>query len=169
MNICNNNGDTALMFAAGEGQSLRREILLQCRQYRSNPRIVQKLLLAGARVNTCNDQGHNALTALINSDGLPHLDTIFLLLAAGETFQKILEAPLPVLEKLMLVELKPLMKNLCREAIRTHLLKLNPHENLFLRFHKLKGILPHLLIRYLVYDMSVETNYSDQYQGWDQI
>ena len=107
-------------------------------------------------MNTCNNQGHNALTAWIKSDGLTHLDTAFLLLAAGETFQKTLEAPLLVLEKIMREEIKLSLKNLCREAIRLHLLKLNPHENLFLRFRKLKGILPPLLIRYLVYDMSLD-------------
>ena len=52
--------------------------------------------------------------------------------------------PLPTEE-----ELQFCLKHICREMIRTHLLDINPHENLFVRLPKLH--LPSLLERYLLY------------------
>ena len=77
------------------------------------------------------------------------------------------EAPEPLLEKLIVAEIQPGLKNLCRETIRKHLLNLDPHENLFHRIPRLEGILPILLIEYLLYDMSLEISYNDDENSHD--
>ena len=48
------------------------------------------------------------------------------------------------------------LKHLCREAVRNHLLMLNPHSHLFGRVQMLP--LPKLLIPYLVYDLVLEVD-----------
>ena len=46
------------------------------------------------------------------------------------------------------------LKHLCREAIRKHLIDVDPHENLFVRIPQLG--LPSLVVDYLLYDCSLE-------------
>ena len=46
------------------------------------------------------------------------------------------------------------LKHLCRVRIRTHLLELDPHENLFIRVPELG--LPKSLVSYLLYDVTVD-------------
>ena len=141
-----------------------RTVLHFCKE-RSNIRVVQRLLRAGADVNRLNKGGCNALTELIKCGNSKHLNMAFVLLAAGETFVKTSGSGnntlLPVLEEMMLKEIKPGLSHLCREAIRSRLLKLDPHKNLFHRIPRLEGILPIQLIEYLLYDMSLETIYDD--------
>ena len=48
------------------------------------------------------------------------------------------------------------LKHICREAIRNHLLKLDPHQNLFGRIPKLG--LPSALTSYLLYNLSLEVD-----------
>ena len=54
--------------------------------------------------------------------------------------------------------LKPKMclKDMCRRAIRNHLMELDPKNHLFERIPQLK--LPYLPPRYLLYNMSLETS-----------
>ena len=47
-----------------------------------------------------------------------------------------------------------ILKYLCREVIREHLLHLDPHENPFIRVPRLP--LPKLMCDYLLYDMSLD-------------
>ena len=66
------------------------------------------------------------------------------LYAAGETIDKT--------EAQVLDDLKELsLKHLCREAIRKHLLVIDPHQHLFYRIPRLG--LPGSLSRYLLYDV----------------
>ena len=54
------------------------------------------------------------------------------------------------------------LKSFCREAIRRHLLSLNS-VNPFTRIAQLRNNLPGILIEYLLYDMSLDTEYDDDY------
>ena len=60
---------------------------------------------------------------------------------------------------LYLLESEMSLKNKCREAIRNHLLELDPHTNLFLRIPMMG--LPPSLVRYLLYGFSPEDNDED--------
>ena len=58
------------------------------------------------------------------------------------------------------IQIKFNLKHLCREAIRKHLLKLDPHTHLFDRVPRLG--LPSLLTEYLLYDMSLDVPAEDE-------
>ena len=60
---------------------------------------------------------------------------------------------------LLFKDLKFHLKHLCREEIRKHLLDLDPHKNLFLRVPQLP--IPDIVIDYLLYDISIETESDD--------
>ena len=51
------------------------------------------------------------------------------------------------------------LKHICREAIRKHLLELDPHSHLFGRIPRLG--LPHPLKQYLLYEMSLDSDSDD--------
>ena len=55
------------------------------------------------------------------------------------------------------------LKDMCRHAIRKHLVEIHPHENLFVRIPKLG--LPDIVTKYLLYNMSVDE--SDDSDGDD--
>ena len=78
-------------------------------------------------------------------------DTATLLYAAGETLEG---ADVP--EELKFKGEKLQLKQFCREAIRKHLRKLDPHQHLFGRIPKLG--LPSMVTEYLLFDMSLETD-----------
>ena len=115
-----------------------------------------KLLLKyGSHVNGTNSFGDNALTRHI-----AYIDPIYrnlatLLFAAGETTGSTGNRnKRSVPEFLQFKELKLCLKHLCREATRKHLIRLNPHINLFLRIPQLG--LPSLLTEYLLNEISLE-------------
>ena len=54
---------------------------------------------------------------------------------------------------------EPTLKHLCRETIREHLLKLDLHENLFMRIPLLGT--PKLITNYLLYHVSLDDNMQD--------
>ena len=63
---------------------------------------------------------------------------------------------------LLFDDLKFNLKHLCREAIRKHLLKLDPHIHLFIRVPELG--LPKSLTEYVLYDQTLDkddTGYDD--------
>ena len=73
-----------------------------------------------------------------------------LLLAAGE---RITNATINIPEYL---QPTITLEDMCRRAIRNHLIELDPKHNLFKRIPLLK--LPNILRRYLLYNMSLETS-----------
>ena len=75
-----------------------------------------------------------------------------LLYAAGETLDGAQEDKIPELLKFEEEKLEP--KHICREAIRKHLLKLDPHQHLFSRIPKLG--LPSIVTEYLLFNQSLE-------------
>ena len=98
------------------------------------PRSVLYVLNTGARMNMKNTSGLKALLLYISQDGrykrclksLCQKEIAHLLVVAGETSD---EGSFDLLNH----EERLLLKNICREIIRKHLLKLDPHTNLFLR------------------------------------
>ena len=131
------------------------------------------LLRLGFKINVLNPYYNNTLTYYIvqckrqNDRVSKYIWT--LLFAAGEKVTgPIVEGTTyfchPVLvraevpEYLFHKELQMCLKHLCREAIRKHLLDVNPHEHLFGRVTMLG--LPMLLTNYLVYEMSLDDQIS---------
>ena len=141
------------------------------------------LLRAGAKINVFTDNNINTLKRIIAQNipptlsgevyvfiaenGLPAQkeDVCMLLFAAGETMDgtnvqqidyfgsgKMEQVPIP--DFLLFKDLGFCLKHLCREAIRKHLISLDPHTHLFGRIPRLG--LPGALKEYLMYDMSLD-------------
>ena len=130
---------------------------------------IKSLLRAGARVNICPPRDeHNAIEYLIvNGDGWQVVEMFktkaLLLFAAGEHLagrrvwkqwsgDTVYVNILKYLQRLR--RPKMLLKDICRHAIRKHLLEIEPHGNLFIRIPKLG--LPDMVTKYLLYNMSVD-------------
>ena len=130
---------TPLMSAAC---SYNQEAAIEC---------VRMLLRENVRINIVNSIGGNALASYLGYMLPRNNKTMVLLLhAAGE---KVPAGP-SVPDYLLFKDLKLSLKHLCREAIRKHLLDVDPHEHLFGRVPKLGP--PTSLTDYLVYEMSIE-------------
>ena len=131
-----------------------------------------KLLLGiGFKINVPNQYNNNTLTYYIVQCKREH-DRLskyicMLLFAAGEIitgpivegtrlYGDLVRADVP--EYLFHKDLRMCLKHLCREAIRKHLLKLDPHTHLFGRVTKLG--LPKSLTTYLVYEMTLDDQIS---------
>ena len=136
------------------------------RQVRLNT--VRVLLDGGAHINV--EHSFNSLYGLVELNGMLHyhIDArnrygrsefdaqdqrlALLLFAAGETMDGINEDKIP--EFLKFGDVKHTLKHICREAIRKHLLTLDPLQHLFSRVPKLG--LPSSLNSYLLYYMSLD-------------
>ena len=86
--------------------------------------------------------------------GINYEGVIKLLYAAGETLEGTEEDKIP--EELKFEDEKLQLKHICREAIRKHLLKLDPHQHLFGRIPELG--LPSALSKYLLFNLSFDTD-----------
>ena len=130
------------------------------------------LLRAGFKINVPNLFFYNTLTYYIvlqrrRENRRPNEDICMLLFACGE----IVTGPIvqvtarygdlsaEVPEYLFHRELRMCLKHLCREAIRKHLLELDPHTHLFSRVPRLG--LPSLLQSYLLYDQTLNDDDDD--------
>ena len=156
------------------------ELFLAARVHSRN--CIKLLLNADIVINKKDDKDHNALEEYIvkdNEDDFPkipdvHFDHIWtdvamLLYAAGEILEeeiihneyrhpytgKITQEEIEVPEAILYF-IRPYweLKDACRQAIRRHLLKIDPGKNLFLRVPKLG--LPENLQSYLLYDCTLE-------------
>ena len=123
--------------------------------------IVKILLKSGAHVNKVNKRGYTALT-LTDANKLSGDDSqrIFhLLFAAGEStvtkVEEIFKCP----------DFEMGLKHMCREAIRKHLLELDENINLFQRIPKLG--LPSLLVKYLLYHVSLDSDLHEDFMKID--
>ena len=110
------------------------------------------LLRAEILINKTTHLGHNALAMCIITHGPPNEDVAMLLYAAGETLDSLNDARIPEFLKQQQIQRK--LKHLCREAIRKHLLHLDPHTHLFSRIPQLQ--LPSPITRYLLYYVSLD-------------
>ena len=125
----------------------------------------QLLLIYGAQINITDRHGYNALTYYMSHSDKVDKDVCSLLYAAGETTPEKLESRVPsggnktinVVDYLPQIQIKFYLKYLCREAIRKHLLNLDPHTHLFGRISRLGLDLPKSLIEYLLFYMSLDS------------
>ena len=111
------------------------------------------LLRRNGQINQINADGRNALTIHLMSI-LRNKTMVLLLHAAGEKIDGTTLAEGSIPDYLQNKDLGLCLKHLCREAIRKHLLELDPHTHLFGRVPRLG--LPTLLNDYLLYGMSLD-------------
>ena len=115
---------------------------------------VIKLLKAGIQINKENEQSRNALELHLLRQGMGFdKDIVEILYVAGEKIHPS-KLALTIPGFLQLDELRLCLKHLCREAIRKHLIDIDPHEHLFGRIPRLG--LPDSISSYLLYDISLE-------------
>ena len=162
VNLSNNEGYTALMGTAPNKtrKSVSAGLLLKT-DVNGKIALIRQLLRAGAHVNKFNRFGQNALQTRIACN--ESKSSVVLLYAAGETIDSktVIEyaedgeiiGQQEVPEYLFHRDLRLRLKHMCREAIRKHLIRVNPHSHLFGRIPQLP--LPSTLTQYLVYDMTL--------------
>ena len=124
------------------------------------------LLRGGAHINYKDGSGKNALEIAISSYfSQSHKKKLFLLLyAAGERLDGATTAAdgtSKITIPKFIEELKDNLdlKHLCREAIRKHLIDVNPYENLFGRIPQLG--LPSIVTNYLLYNCTLDHDNND--------
>ena len=130
----------------------------------ANNEVCMRLLLgAGAQINREGKSETNAITLTVEFKDR-HDEDVLLLIAAGEKIQDNDLEELPEILKSLDVTLS--LKHICREAIRNHLLKLDPHQHLFSRIPHL-GV-PAPLTEFLLYHVSPEVDLmeADRKYGW---
>ena len=126
--------------------------------------VIKLLLRAGAHVNKINYHHQNALQHHIAESQVVSRDIAMLLFAAGETidgttvprfdvYRSANARFVNVPDYLLNTELTLCLKHLCREAIRKHL-KFNA-VNLFVKVEKLRDFIPFSIMRFLLYNISV--------------
>ena len=156
----------------------RSTIAFAVRSSNDSLRKIRLLLRCGARINLRGADGLNVLEFIIGLERADvrkyvfhtiancrsHVpkDVLMLLFAAGETIDdttvsvrlgpSIVQADVP--EYLLEMEENLELKNLCRKAVRQHLIDLDPHAHLFNRIPKLG--LPSLLNEYLLYECNID-------------
>ena len=126
-------------------------------------RCLRLLLKAGAHVNV---KLYNALKYKILNN--PTKDVCMMLFAAGEILDDTTvvetdhtgrETKAQVPDYLLFKDVEFRLKHQCREKIRKHLLDVDRHTNLFHRVPQLP--LPHIVMDYLLYDLSLESDDDD--------
>ena len=137
VNLVNNTGDTALTIAVVTG----------------NVPVAKRLLKENCHINKTFGMVQNALSCYLKHSQPVDKDMSRLLFAAGEILDD--DDSKETLESvLQLKEIRMQLKHVCREAIKKHLLKLEPHQHLFGRIPRLG--LPKIIKTYLLYDESLE-------------
>ena len=140
------------------------------------PTFIRRLLRAGIHINKFSrSKRQNALGIFLDYKfkyqnareyfitsrgieyGVNYEPAMMLLYAAGETLEGTDVEKIP--EELMFEEEKLQLKHMCREAIRKHLLKLDPHQHLFVRIPRLG--LPSALNKYLLFNQSLDDDKDD--------
>ena len=153
VNAVDDNGETALYLCVEE--SYKNNQIFPC---------VKRLLQAGIYINTFGKIHKNALGMLMvrkatYQEQMDHKNTATLLYAAGETLEDTDVDKTP--EELQFEDKKLQLKHICREVIRKHLLKLDPHQHLFRRIPHLG--LPSMVTEYLLFNMSLDVNSDDDH------
>ena len=118
------------------------------------------LLTLGAHVNKKNVEGKNALQICIARSHEIRRDKCMLLFVAGEQIDltanifNFLGSRYIIPDYLKQLDNALCLKDLCRIAIRKHLISLNEHQQLFGRIAQLGQ--PSLICSFLLYDMSLD-------------
>ena len=111
----------------------------------------KKLLRAGIHINRFNrSRDENALGSHLGKTS--DTDPLMLLYTAGETLDGTDVYKIP--KELKFEDEKLKLKHICREAIRKHLLKLDPHQHLFGRIPELG--FPSIMTEYLLFNQSLD-------------
>ena len=182
VNLSTRDGETAVMTAAIKVQCECIELLVKfgadvnmvgeysftaliwtARQ--SSSRVVDciKILLrAGALINKFDNVGQNALLNSMRNDykSYSNDEATMLLFASGEILEgeidgcKVNISDLQIPKCLQHKDLKFCLNHLCRQALRKHLIHLDPHTHLFWRILQLQ--LPPALCKYLLYYLSLD-------------
>ena len=121
----------------------------------SHTNCVKHFLRSNVKINVFDQDGINALTfslMLFQKDQIK--EVIELLFAAGETID---ETKVQVPDYLKPPEFN--LKHVCREAIRKHLMNIDPHQHVFGRIPQLG--LPSSVTKYLLYNVSLDDDDSD--------
>ena len=112
-------------------------------------RYMKLLLWSGAKINIVSGSGLNIYEHSFNWTESPDKTMVLFLHAAGE----ILSSKRMAMFRPRTDVFNPCLKHICRETIRKHLLKLDPHEHLFGRVPRLG--LPKPLVNYLLYYFAI--------------
>ena len=141
---------------------IKTVLFLIARNY--SVRQAHQFLRCGAPVNHRDEMGRNALNVAVilgnRHPGRKAKVLLMMLFAGGETVNgttvpcRQYDGTLSQLDEVNLD-----LKNMCRKAIRKHLIQLNPYANLFNRIPQLG--LPSLLNEYLLYDCTLEDDNYD--------
>ena len=161
--------DTALSLASDRCQIKSMDILIKAGAdvnaidgydstalFTGNRRCVKVLLRADILINHFRFDGVKAIKYAALTDWGHDAAKLNLLYAAGETLKNIPKDKIP--HCLRFEDCKLQLKHICRQVIRKHLLKLDPHQHLFGRIPKLE--LPELLNRYLLYNETLDDDES---------
>ena len=164
VNEANMKGFTPLMLSPGAYVFFQRSGVL----------CLMALLTAGAHVNKTNGSGQNALEYYLTECRRPKKNVMTLLYAAGESVNPVTvgtpewfrkqngEEEFDIDNYLELTDSKLSLQHMCREAIRTRLVKMNPHLHLLKRIPKLG--LPSMLTSYLLFHVNLN-EYADLYES----
>ena len=164
VNVADNNGMTALMLAARFHSHVQDVVRTEClaAEIESVINAICRLLKAGAQIGRQDDLGRNSLQVSFHKCQENVQDVQMLLYAAGETLDGptdflvsggVIHISIPQYFKQLKENLD--LKHLCREAIRKHLIDVDPHENLFRRIPQLG--LPSIVTEYLLYNCSLDS------------
>ena len=119
-----------------------------------NTQFVRELLQRNAKINVIDKNGYNALTRHLATQGSPiSWEICWLLYVAGEKLiYGISRDHVP--DYLKHNEIKLNFNHICRQAIRKHLLDVDPYSHLFGRIPRLG--LPSSVTEYLLYELSLD-------------
>ena len=123
----------------------------------TNARYVKLLLRSNIKINT-DGSSVNALMFHLTESHKINRKIVMLLFAAGEKIMPSVGCTKTAIPEYLQHEQLSL-KEKCREAIRKHLLDIDPHGNLFHRIPKIG--LPSVLDRYVLFDMSIDDDDGD--------
>ena len=141
------------LIKAGADVNYRGSILLYFAANKGSLTTLQSLFKAGITINT---PPPSVLTCYLkNSIEQKQTDIVLILAAAGEKIDETKVRSIPEY-------LKPkesCLKHLCRDAVRNHLLELDPHTHLFNRVPRLG--LPSLITEYLLYNVSLDDSFQE--------
>ena len=169
VNAQTKSGDSALMKASANGYKECVSLLLEAgadvnavnktgnialtlAAVARNVSVAKCLLKANCQINKLPGMIQNALTSYLEHGDTVDVDISRLLFAAGEILDEELNEMLQ--DVLHLKDVKMQLKHSCREAVRKHLLHLDPHQHLFSKIPELG--LPESIRKYLLYDESIE-------------
>ena len=162
VNIRHDMGETALLWAIeervevieeGDRVTLLYDATKDAHHNDSILTAILALLKAGIVINTPPESLLSRYLRIYK--GQEKKDIVLLLAAAGKKIdESTVESPRYMQPK------ETSLKHLCREAVRNHLLNLDPHTHLFGRVPRLG--LPSLITDYLLYNVSLDDSFPDR-------